>query len=298
MPMTRRAIAVVIAVEALVAIVTAATIVDLRAHSARQTVRDVNMWGYRGLPRLRPVGLRVAVVGGSAAFGYGVDWEQSMPYYLGGDLDRLADRDRDRVAVDAINLAAVGGGAASYISTLETYAYLKPHTVCIYDGYSGLGISGADGGRRESTIFRATGYFPIVDDVLARREPRMAANLAAIDPLLRDDASGDVSCGGGSRPYCTAIEASVTWVLAHGMTVAVVIPPYISRRHELQQTSLVEMLTRRFGDDRRVGYINLGRAFDLHDPALSPDGVHLSALGNQNVALALTAPVYKVLRQR
>ena len=113
MPMTRRHITVVIAVELIAAFATGLVIVDLRAHAIRQAERDVNMWGYRGEPRLRAVDLRVAVVGGSAAFGYGVDWEHSLTYYLDGDLKRHARKINELLQIDVVNLAAVGDGAAS-----------------------------------------------------------------------------------------------------------------------------------------------------------------------------------------
>src|SRR3954471_23004958 len=105
MSMTRRRVAVVIAVELIVACATGLIIADLRAHSVRQAERDVNMWGYRGAPRLRTVGLRVAVVGGSAAFGYGVDWEHSLPYYLDGYLKRQARKMGGLSEIDVVNLA-------------------------------------------------------------------------------------------------------------------------------------------------------------------------------------------------
>ena len=170
--------------------------------------------------------------------------------------------------------------------------------MCIYDGFSGLGATGDAGTRRSSAVFRATGYFPILYDVMARREPRTDPARAAIDPLLRDDAAGDVSCAGQSAAYCGAIAETVSWVLAHGMTVAVVAPPDISRRHQLQQTSLLAVLAQRFGDDRRIRFIDMGRDVDVSDRSLSPDGVFLSSRGNQILAEDLAPALYEVVRRR
>ena len=296
MAMSRRRLAVILVVEALVALLTLAALADLRAHWQRGEVRDVNVWGYRGRPRLKPVGLRVAIVGGSAAYGYGVDWENAMPYYVDSAIERWGQRVPSPVKVDAVNLAALGDGAASYVHTLRTYEYLRPDIVCIYDGYSGMGTTGAFGARHASIVFRATGYFPILDDVVARREPRMSADRAGVDPMLRDDATGDVTCGGGSRAYCEAIAGTVAWARAHGMSAAVVTPPYISRRHAAQQASLALMLAERFGGDRRFRYLNMGTKIDLRDRNLSFDGVHLTPRGNQTMAQELTPPLFEVLR--
>jgi hypothetical protein len=297
MAMSRRSLVAVLIVEAAFALVTLATLADLRAHWQRSEVRDVNMWGFRGRPRLKPVGLRVAVVGGSAAYGYGVDWENSLPYYLDSALERWARRQPQTVPIDAVNLAALGDGAASYIHTLESYHYLEPDLVCIYDGYSGVGVTGAYGSRHGSLVFRATGYFPILGDVLAGREPRMAADRAAVDPMLRDDQAGDVTCAGGSHAYCDAMLRTVAWSIDRGMKVAVVTPPHVSRRHEAQQASLAAALARRFGGDQRVRYLNMGRFLDLNDRIESFDRVHLTAHGNQAVAYELAPLLFAVMRQ-
>jgi hypothetical protein len=297
MAMSRRSLVTVLIVEAAFALVTLATLADLRAHWQRGEVRDVNMWGFRGKPRLKPVGLRVAVIGGSAAYGYGVDWENSLPYYLDSALERWGQKQPHPVIVDAVNLAALGDGAASYINTLETYRYLQPDLVCIYDGYSGVGATGVYGSRHVSPVFRATGYFPILGDVLTGREPRMAADRAVVDPMLRDDASGDVTCAGGSRAYCDAMIRAVAWSIEQGMRVAVVTPPYVSHRHEAQQTSLAAALASRFAGERRVRYVNMGRFLDLRDRVESFDGVHLTPRGNQTLAQELTPPLFEVLRR-
>jgi len=192
----------------------------------------------------------------------------------------------------------VGDGASSYVTTLRTYAYLRPDTVCIYDGYAGLGPSGADGVRHQSFVFRATGYFPVLGDVVAGRDTLAAPDFAIVDPMLRGDAQHDVTCQGESRAYCSAIADTVAWVVDRGLLAAVVTPPYLSRRHEVQQASLAAMLRTRFGGNPRVRYFNMGRVVDLADSKMSFDGVHLTALGNQTVGEELSTPLFAAMDAR
>ena len=147
-------------------------------------------------------------------------------------------------------------------------------------------------------MFARTGYLPILGDVLAHRTPWDAADRALVDPQLRDDAVGDVSCAGGSRAQCDAIVETVAWITAHGMNAAVVTPPYISARHQAQQASLAALIGERFRSDRRVQYINIGRSVMSHDPAMSWDGVHLTARGNQTIADNMVDLMYRVIRPR
>ena len=54
---------------------------DLVLHSRAERSAGLNRWGYRGpvLGRKAPGEVRVAVLGGSTAFGYGVMWNESIP---------------------------------------------------------------------------------------------------------------------------------------------------------------------------------------------------------------------------
>jgi hypothetical protein len=51
------------------------------------------------------------------------------------------------------------------------------------------------------------------------------------------------------------------------------------------------MITRRFGGEPRVRYVDLGNLVDLADPALSYDRMHLTESGNERIAAAFVAPV-------
>ena len=53
-----------------------------------------------------------------------------------------------------------------------------------------------------------------------------------------------------------------------------------------------------FGGDRRVGYVDLGDAVDLGDPAMSFDRMHLTAAGNQRLVEHLVGPVVEMVSRR
>src|SRR5205085_1719314 len=57
---------------------------DIYVHRKFQTSAGVNIWGYRGptVGRKTPGERRIAVLGGSTAFGYGVHWNESFPSVL------------------------------------------------------------------------------------------------------------------------------------------------------------------------------------------------------------------------
>ena len=67
---------------------------DLYFHHRVERFAGVNIWGYRG-PRVSrkkaPGEHRLVVIGGSTAFGYGVDWDQAFPAYLERDLRAAVD---------------------------------------------------------------------------------------------------------------------------------------------------------------------------------------------------------------
>src|SRR5262245_13147080 len=83
-------LAVLLAIIGSVAILVAA---DLVVH---QTKSAVNIWGYRGpiLGRKAAQERRLAVLGESTAFGYGVKWNEAFPAYLETQLNARAPAGR------------------------------------------------------------------------------------------------------------------------------------------------------------------------------------------------------------
>ncbi|MBI3825275.1 MAG: hypothetical protein HY294_04700 [Candidatus Rokubacteria bacterium] len=189
--------------------------------------------------------------------------------------------------------------------------------------------------RHDSPIFRLTGYMPILPLVLREKaillrhgnleaayrgekttfRPNLAQRLTAstyesamsvtqslerqlgrLSPETRTPRPGTATeCTSRWRTYCDEVAAAVDLALARGQRVLVVAEPYISDEHVQQQAELAAMLAARFGAQPRVRRVDLGRAVDLHDPALAYDGMHLTVQGNERIAARLVGPVADLL---
>ena len=139
--------------------------IDIYLHSRFQKSAGVNIWGYRGpvVARKQPGELRVAFLGGSTAFGYGVSWGEAIPAQLEKGLNAQRAQGAPRATV--LNLAYNNEGAYSFRFTLEDYQYLKYDIACLYEGYNDM-MGDSDNPntsvfRRDSPVFKLTGYLPI-----------------------------------------------------------------------------------------------------------------------------------------
>ena len=323
--------------------------IDIHLHTKYQTSAGFNVWGYRGpaVGGKQPGEYRVVVLGGSAAYGYGVTWNQAIPALLEQRLAAVASPGR---TFRVVNLAYNNEGAYSFAFTLRDYAYLNYDLVFLYEGYNDLmGDPKAPNVsifRHESPVFRLTGYLPIFPIVFKEKaaamlsggdagalyrsqdktvfRPDIATQAAA--GVLRTTAEigqslerqlgratpepphriGTVDSTGCKYPwgqYCQSIAAAVRTALAANHQVLFASQPYeigefLHARHVEQQREAAAMLTRTFGNDPRVRYVNLGDAVDLGDPAMSFDRMHLTAAGNQQLTEHLVRPVVEMASRR
>jgi lysophospholipase L1-like esterase len=142
---------------------------DLREH-AKFTDDSLNALGYRG-PLLGPKApgeVRLGVLGGSIAYGYGVATDDALPTQLQLQLAQAGKR------VTVVNLAGNGDSSVCFSSTVDQYQYLALDAILIYSGDNDLAAGAAERDpascvRNRSAIFRATGYMPILFDVLRER---------------------------------------------------------------------------------------------------------------------------------
>src|SRR5689334_25269343 len=84
-PVRRRILFALLAVVVSVIVSTAVLLsVDVYLHGRYQQSAGFNVWGYRGTPvgRKQHDEYRVAMLGGSAAYGYGVTAEEAIPAVL------------------------------------------------------------------------------------------------------------------------------------------------------------------------------------------------------------------------
>jgi hypothetical protein len=174
--MTRRRRLVFAAAASLLSILVALaslSMVDVYLHWRTQDLAGVNVWGYRGRPvgRKQPGEIRVALLGGSAAFGYGLPPRESISAYLERRLN-VDGRARGRRFV-GVNLGAPGQGAYGFLADLNDYEGLDFDIAILYEGYNDLGVDGVPESvpqraspnhllwRRQSPVFRLSGYYPI-----------------------------------------------------------------------------------------------------------------------------------------
>src|ERR1043166_6303354 len=111
---------------------------DIYVHHRVQYDAGFNIWGYRGDPvgRKHAGETRIIVLGGSTAFGYGLRWYESWPYYL----EQKIRRAHAGGAVTVVNLGIPTDSARTFVSTLDDYAYLDADIVMLYEGYNDLGF--------------------------------------------------------------------------------------------------------------------------------------------------------------
>ena len=139
----------------------ALALADVYVHHKFERIVLYNVWGYRG-PTVGRKGrgeYRVAVLGGSAAFGFGVRWYAAMPTLLEEHLKASAP------ATVVVNLAYNAQGVYAFVPTMEDYAKLKYDAVLLYESYNDLLSDPSHPPRavfrRESALFRLTGYMPV-----------------------------------------------------------------------------------------------------------------------------------------
>ncbi|RZP28558.1 hypothetical protein EVA25_02965 [bacterium] len=321
-----------------VALFTTLLAVDVYLHHRHEMNAGLNIWGYRGtvLDSKQDGEHRIAVVGGSTAFGYGVAWPEAIPALL---QQKLNDVEPGGATYTAANLGYNNEGAYSYTYTLRDYAYLDYDLAILYTGYNDLGAPDRNTRvyRHESPVFTLTGYMPIFPLIFSEKamvlryggdleaayrgkktvfkpdsgdrfsaaaletavsvSKSLERQLGRLTTTKPDDFSVQpTKCIEGWQFYCQRIKLAVDQLLAEGKLVIVVTQPYVSDGHVEQQSNMAAMLNRSYGDNGNVRYVNLGEAFSLDDREFAWDGVHLTAVGNDVVAAGLVEPVQSILR--
>jgi hypothetical protein len=142
---------------------------DLYLHRRVERSAGVNIWGYRGpqVARKAPGEHRLVLIGGSTAFGYGVLWNESIPFYLERRLQQISTQG---APVSVVNLGFNNQGAYGFRFAEEDYLGLDYDAVILYEGYNDLGDDPNEfTGRRESPVFRVAGYYPILYTALLEK---------------------------------------------------------------------------------------------------------------------------------
>jgi hypothetical protein len=307
---------------------------DLYLHHRAERSAGLNRWGYRGpvLPRKASDEIRVAMLGGSTVFGYGTLWHEAAPAALEQQLRQA----HPRQPIHVVNLGYNNDGAHAAMPTLEDYRYLEYDVVILYEGYNDL--AGDDGPnlqvyRRQSPVFRLTGYSPLLPlwleekawslrgrqpggktvfkpDLASRTSAAAFETASSVGEMLGRQLAGlstpaPAAAPSGSdcaRPwsqFCDAIVRATVFARSLGASVLIVTPPLspvpnMRARSVSQQASLSQAIAKRFATDRGVAYQDLSSAIDLSDTTYSFDTMHLGPQGNWRLA-TLMLPVVEQL---
>jgi hypothetical protein len=172
-------------------------------------------------------------------------------------------------------------------------------------------LSGGDPGalyRSESkTVFHpgtaatvAAGALRTVGEVGQSLERQLGR--VSVEAAPHIDAPDATGCKYPWGQYCRSVATAISFALASTRQVLFITQPYaepsLRLRHKEQQREVAAMITRTFGGDPRVRYVNLGDAVDVNDTALSFDRMHLTAEGNVRIAKQLVAPVADMASRR
>ena len=215
MTITRRkflAFALISVLAVVIVMLAGALAADLYMHHRAERSAGLNRWGYRGpvVGRKQAGEVRFAMLGGSTAFGYGVRWDEAIPSLLEAELRARYPETR----WTGLNLGYNTEGAWAFLPNLEDFSNLDYDIVVLYEGYNDLLGDKAPNHvvvRRQSPVFRATGYFPILP--LAFREKALAlragGDVAAGYATLQEGAPQTVFRPGiATRTSATALDAA------------------------------------------------------------------------------------------
>lgn len=277
----------------------------------------INFSGYRGpeLQKKQPGEQRIAILGGSTTWGFGLKAGQDFPAQL-EQLIAQTPEAKQFGRIHVINLGANNDGAFSFKFTLNDYDSLDYDAVIFYSGYNDL-TPNYFVFRHRLPVFSWTGYLPLLPlltvdklTVWQRKllgqqdkpifEPPRGGNGPVPEPLaIAAPAVSDTPITGSCEPewkfYRAEMHTAIQLALNKGKRVLVVTEPYINARHVGQQQCLEQMLATQFKGNTNVRYLNLGETIDLRDQTLCWDLMHLTQEGNRRIALAMLPAAVELL---
>jgi hypothetical protein len=308
-----------LAIEAIALAAVLAVALDLREHGRVAPLGGVNEWGYRGpvTSQRKPNEIRISVVGGTRAFGWGVP-ASALVAEIGHAILRTTDRPgADLRPVVVVNLGRMGALPDDYQETIEHFAYLRPDYICVFDDLGVRGGSPIAGTGGTSGIYQLTGYAPALPLVL--REKGMIWRLGDVrlgyvpsgsagdsrSSLARRAAGRTLETAGrmlaaadqglssvvsrthpsSSRPpattaYADAMIAAVESAHRHARGVVIVTSPPETAEQEANLRALQALLDGRSGSASWLRRVNLGDDAGLsHDAGLRLDGWNYSSAG-------------------
>ena len=300
------AVALVLQTIVLAALLTLA--LDIYAHKRVEQLGGVNIWGYRGpvVKQKQPNEIRIGVLGGSLAFGWGVPPGQTVDANVRQFVALAVDRPgRVNTRVTTINLGAMGLPAAGYADRLARYPDFGLDVVCVYPDAIGAPPR-APLPARDSGFETLTGYTPILPLVL--EEKGAVVRWAPAGALLKTTGRtlraldrtafrlvSDAPPVGNHDP-AAALESTVAQALIVSKGVVLVLPPPQPGRFDTGFEELDARIAARYASDGRVRVVDLSRDPRLQDRAMRLNDLSYGAGGNAAAAEPITAAVLDVLK--
>ena len=215
-------------------------VADLIVHKRAERSAGLNRYGYRGpVVGGKAAGeLRVAMLGGSTVFGYGVGWDETIPVYLEARLEERLNR-----PVRVVNLGFNNEGAYAFVPNLEDFEYLDYDVIVLYEGYNDLhGDEGVNRSvyRRDSAVYRLTGYYPILPLYLDEKAKMLRYGSSNMDAAYVDARGGTQTVvfktGLAQRTSAAALDAvaAMTKALDGQLQDAATAPPPATKEQESQ----------------------------------------------------------------
>jgi hypothetical protein len=289
------------------------TALDMYAHKRVEALGGVNYWGYRGpvADRRKQNEIRVAVVGGTRAFGWGASAGALVSEIRRQIMLTTDQRGGGLQPVVMINLGRLGALPDSYPAIIEHYSYLQPDYICLYDD---LGVRGAQPTEGTSGVFALTGYAPALPLVLREKgmvwrygdvkrgysrdrppmnqEPAMSHRMAGAvletvgqalgttDRFVAGLAGGGgASAGTGRDSYAEAMMAAVEVAHRHAHGVVVVVSPSETAEQASSLAALEPLIQTALDSAPWFRFVDLGSEPGLFDPALRVDGWNYASAG-------------------
>jgi hypothetical protein len=208
-----RGLAIAIALQAALFSGLGLVVLDMRAHTRVEELGGVNVWGYRGteLGRKQPHHLRIVAFGADLAFGWGLKPAETLASYAGRlvslELNRPGQRSRPVTATVA---AARGMRLDDYAAWIRRFSVLQPDIICLLPDEADHQLAA---GRflpdRDSRIFAATGYSPILPLVLREKGERVHSRLLITAARVLDAADVQAPRPKTSRDTAEALRSAL-----------------------------------------------------------------------------------------
>lgn len=272
---------------------------DLYLHFLLKSKGGYNIFGYRGEWGDHNSAIKIGCFGGSTTYGFGVNFNETWPYYLEQSLNI------DGLNVTVYNLGANGQGIKGIYDDLDYYHSLDLDIVLIYSGYNDLNPRHVQqySMRKEDVFFETFGYKPILmdylndklllSDGLQKKKLRFTKGQGlnyhqhVKHYIIKKDSIAVSMKENGEIPfkaYGDFLNRLVKKASAQGTPVIFMCPPGLQ---ETQQQKVVQKVMEKDYIPYTFYTNEMANLIDLLDTTVSIDGMHLNKRGNKSIALSI-----------